>query len=161
MRRAIAYIHAVMHVSTSVQLHLKRLWANHCLSMSPLGTTVHVSFILAFFWQVNMKKNMLTQKGQDILRIVHYLLLLKLLLRELKTTISLSWVSKQFHRLVHRELKAHVLMGKCISPLPPDTGRSDIIIYGQSCWQRNANIDLEAQSITKLTQPWGTMVFVW
>lgn len=35
-------------------------------------------------------------------------------------------------------------------PSQPDTGRSDIIIHGQSCWQRNANIDLAAQSLTKL-----------
>lgn len=35
-------------------------------------------------------------------------------------------------------------------PENPDTGKSDIIIHGPSCWQRNANIDLAARSLTKL-----------
>lgn len=43
-----------------------------------------------------------------------------------------------------------VLTVKMHFPSKPDIGRSDIIIHGQSCWQRNANIDLAAQSLTKL-----------
>lgn len=154
MKRAIACIHTVMHVSTSIQLHLKRLWTDHCLSMLPLGTTVHVIFMLSCSWQVNMKKNMLNSSLSVTVEIVakriennretfHYQ----------SCTCEWLWISKPFHIFIHRELKALVLTGKCISPLQPDTWRSDIIIYGQSCWQRNANIDLEAQSLTKLLTP--------
>lgn len=65
-------------------------------------------------------------------------------------TCQASWFSKPFHTFMQRGLRVLVLAVKMHFPSQPDTGRSDIIIYGQSCWQRNANIDLEAQSVTKL-----------
>lgn len=96
---------------------------------------------------------MLTQKGQRIFTRARHQLLKLSPWQSRKPSCSnqsctgQSYFSKPFDTWVR---SAFVDGESAFLPSQPDTGGSDIIIYGESCWQRNANIDLEAQSHTKL-----------
>lgn len=159
LKRALACVHTVMYVS-SIHLHLKRLWSNQNLSVLPKGTTVHIISKLLF--DRNMKRTCWLRKFREVssLSVVVEIVdhenwkqwwdILKLSCTYRSRTRQSSWFGKPFHGVTHRRLRVLVLAVKMHFPSQPDTGRSDIIIYGQSCWQRNANIDLEAQSVTKL-----------